>query len=234
MNNLTFKSGDMFKSEKQTLVNTINCVGVMGAGVAKKAKQLFPSMYEDYSARCEKKQVQPGIPYLWKNPDPNGKWILNFPTKDHWRNSSKLEWVEKGLDFFIKNYHEWGISNIAFSALGCGKGGLWWVDVKPIMERYLLQIDILVEIYRPQMKSTEKAVMHARSEILKQFKEQIRDIELIRSLHAGEDKWYDWTKENTISLRIIGISGLNPELECLQSKIFKKYGVKLQLKTSET
>ena len=232
MNNLVFKSGDLFKSDKQTLVNTVNCVGVMGAGVAKKAKQLFPSMYEDYSVRCGKKSVQPGVPYLWKNSEPNGQWILNFPTKDHWRYPSKIEWIEKGLDYFIGNYKEWGITSVAFSALGCGKGGLWWVDVKPIMEQYLLQIDIPIEIYRPQIKSAEKAVMHARTELLKQFKEQISDIELVRSLHRGEDRWYDWTKEKNISLRIIGITGFNSELEALQSKILKKYGVKLQLKTS--
>ena len=90
-----------------------------------------------------------------------------------------------------------------------------------------------VEIYIPQIKSAEKAVMYAKTELLKQFKGQIRDIELVRSFHAGEDKWYDWTKEKTISLRIIGISGINSELENLQSTIFKKYGVKLKLKTSE-
>jgi len=232
MYNIKFKSGDLFKSDKQTLVNTVNCVGVMGAGVAKKAKQLFPSMYEDYSVRCEKKSVQPGVPYLWKNPEPNAQWILNFPTKDHWRNPSKIEWIENGLKCFLENYKDLGISSIAFSALGCGKGGLWWVDVKPIMEGYLCQLDISVEIYRPQIKSTEKAVMHAKSELLKQFKEQIQDIELVRSLHTGENKWYDWTKENTISLRIVGISESDSILDELQSMILKKYNVRIQFKVS--
>lgn len=234
MDNIEFKSGDLFKSDKQTLVNTVNCVGVMGAGVAKKAKQLFPSMFEDYSARCGKKSVQPGVPYLWKNPDPNAQWILNFPTKDHWRYPSKIEWIDNGLKWFLEKHKDLGISSIAFSALGCGKGGLWWVDVKPIMEGYLRQLDIPVEIYRPQIKPTEKAVMHAKAELLKRFKEQIQDIELVRSLHTGDDRWYDWTKEKTISLRIIGITGFNSELENLQSMIFKKYGIKLRLKTSET
>jgi len=232
MDNIKFKSGDLFKSDKHTLVNTVNCVGVMGAGVAKKAKQLFPSMYEDYSVRCDKKSVQPGVPYLWKNPDPNAQWILNFPTKNHWRYDSKVEWIENGLDCFLKDYKELGISSIAFSALGCGRGGLWWVDVKPIMEHYLRKLDIPVEIYRPQIKSTEKAVMHAKSELLKQFKEQIQDIELVRSIHTGGNKWYDWTKANTISLRIVGIGQSDSVLDELQSMIFNKYNVKILFKVS--
>ena len=86
--------GDLFSSEAQTWVNTVNCVGVMGRGVALGFKQRFPKMFEDYAGRCERGEVQLGRPYLYRRPEE--PWILNFPTKDHWRSVSKLDDIERG------------------------------------------------------------------------------------------------------------------------------------------
>src|ERR1700731_2103403 len=87
--------GDMFTSQAQTLVNTVNCVGVMGKGVAEQFKQRFPAMFDDYKARCDRKAVRRGEPYLYR--DSSDLQIVNFPTKDHWRSPSRLTDIERGL-----------------------------------------------------------------------------------------------------------------------------------------
>lgn len=144
---IKFLIGDLFESKMQTLVNTVNCVGVMGKGVAFEFKKRFPEMYRDYTIRCKAKQVKPGIPYLYS--DLFGTSILNFPTKDHWRSGSRLDDIVRGLDLFVENYRSWGITSIAFPPLGCGNGGLEWHSVGPVMYQKLMQLDIPVEIYAP-------------------------------------------------------------------------------------
>lgn len=123
--------GNMFESQAQTLVNTVNCVGVMGKGIAKEFKKRFPDMFRDYAERCKRGDVNPGVPYIYT--DLLGNSIVNFPTKDHWRSPSKLEDVIRGLDIFADKYHEWGIKSVAFPPLGCGNGGLEWRAVGPLM-----------------------------------------------------------------------------------------------------
>jgi len=137
----------MFESPSKTLVNTVNCVGVMGKGIAQEFKKRFPAMFDDYVGRCNANKVEPGVPYYYE--DMLGTSIINFPTKKHWRSPSKLQDVIKGLDIFVENYKSWGIKSIAFPPLGCGNGGLDWVDVGPIMYQKLSAIDIHVEIYAP-------------------------------------------------------------------------------------
>src|SRR5213079_1244016 len=93
--------GDLFESSAQTLVNTVNCVGVMGKGIALEFKKRYPAMFEDYVVRCRRKQVRLGEPYLFR--DLGGTMILNFPTKDHWRSPSHLEDIDEGLEYFAKH-----------------------------------------------------------------------------------------------------------------------------------
>ncbi|MDO9326363.1 MAG: macro domain-containing protein [Methanoregula sp.] len=152
--NLTIKDvGDnIFNSRTETLVNTVNCVGIMGKGLAKEFKKHFPEMYDEYRIRCENNEIKPGQPYVWKNKTGRIS-VLNFPTKDHWKGKSRLEWIEYGLKFFCENYHNWDIKSIAFPALGCSNGGLDWEDVEPLMIRHLQKIhDITIEIYPPSTK----------------------------------------------------------------------------------
>ncbi|MFA4944944.1 MAG: macro domain-containing protein [Lentisphaeria bacterium] len=139
--------GDMFESQARTLVNTVNCVGIMGKGIAKEFKKRFPEMFRDYAGRCASKSVLPGVPYLYT--DLLGNSIINFPTKDHWRSPSKLEDVVRGLDIFAEKYREWGVKSVAFPPLGCGSGGLEWRTVGPIMYQRLSELDLEVEIYAP-------------------------------------------------------------------------------------
>lgn len=108
---VTVKVGDMFQSKAQTWVNTVNCVGVMGKGVAHEFKRRFPDMYEDYVQRCRAGQVKLGRPYLYKRVVP--PWILNFPTKEDWRSVSRLDKIEEGLRYLEEHYREWGIESLA-------------------------------------------------------------------------------------------------------------------------
>jgi len=139
--------GDLFQSKAQTLVNTVNCVGIMGKGVALEFKKRFPGMYEDYVQRCQMKQVKLGQPYLYKQLIP--PWILNFPTKDHWRSVSRLEDIIHGLQHLVQHYQEWGITSLAVPPLGCGQGQLEWRVVGPTLYRYLDRLAIPVELYAP-------------------------------------------------------------------------------------
>ena len=139
--------GDIFETKFSTIVNTVNCVGVMGKGIAQEFKKRFPGMYKEYVRRCEEKRLKPGVPYYYS--DMLGTSIVNFPTKDHWRSPSRLDDIAKGLEIFVQKYKEWGIKSVAFPPLGCGNGGLEWSVVGPLMYRALSEIDIPVEIYAP-------------------------------------------------------------------------------------
>ncbi|MBU1260918.1 MAG: macro domain-containing protein [Planctomycetes bacterium] len=139
--------GNMFETKAQTLVNTVNCVGVMGKGIAQEFKKRFPDMYKEYIDLCNSHQVKLSIPYHYK--DIFNVSIVNFPTKDHWRAMSRLDNIRKGLDIFVEKYKEWGIKSVAFPPLGCGNGGLEWRVVGPVIYKKLLAVNIPVELYAP-------------------------------------------------------------------------------------
>lgn len=139
--------GDLFASQAQTLVNTVNCVGVMGKGVALQFKKRFPEMFADYERRCADGEVRLGEPYLWA--PLVAPWVLNFPTKDHWRSRTRLADIEAGLARLTACYRDWGIESLAVPPLGCGEGQLDWQVVGPTLYRGLAQLDIDVELYAP-------------------------------------------------------------------------------------
>ena len=124
--------GDMFRSSAQTITTPINCRGTMGGGLALEFRRRFPEMFQDYVQRCRRGEVRTGKPYVWQNQ--SGQSILNFPTKDDWRNPSQLEYVEGGLRYLVDHYREMGVTSIALPTLGCGLGGLDWRIVRPVME----------------------------------------------------------------------------------------------------
>lgn len=144
---VTVVIGDMFDSKAQTFVNTVNCVGVMGKGVALEFKKRFPEMFRDYVVRCKRGQVRLGEPYLFRQL--TLPWILNFPTKDHWRSLTKLEDIVRGVHYLIDHYRDWGITSLAIPPLGCGQGQLEWRVVGPTLYRLLSEIDVPVELYAP-------------------------------------------------------------------------------------
>lgn len=144
--------GNIFESNAMTLVNTVNCVGVMGKGIALEFKKRYPDMFREYEALCKEGKVLPGQPYYYH--DLYGTSIINFPTKDHWRSASKLSYVSDGLKWFSANYSQLGITSVAFPPLGCGNGGLTWGMVGPLMYHYLKDLPIDVEIYAPYGTNT--------------------------------------------------------------------------------
>lgn len=143
---VNFIDGNLFESNAQTVVNTVNCVGIMGRGVALKFKTKYPEMFNDYVKRCYSGQVNVGKPYIWKESTP---WILNFPTKNHWRDPSKIEYITTGLDYLVENYKSWGITSLASPALGCGLGGLDWNVISLILNEKLTKLEIPVTVYKP-------------------------------------------------------------------------------------
>jgi O-acetyl-ADP-ribose deacetylase (regulator of RNase III) len=137
--------GNILDSRMQSRVNTINCVGVMGKGIALSFKQKYPEMFNDYKKRCQLNQVKLGHPYIYS--ENNSRYIINFPTKKHWKDDSKLEWIEAGLKQLVINIKKWKITSLAIPPLGCTNGGLKWKDVRPLIYFYLSPIGIPIEIY---------------------------------------------------------------------------------------
>ncbi len=148
---ITYLKSNLFFSPAQVLVNTVNTEGVMGKGIAKEFKKHFPEMFQQYHKFCEEKKLDIGNLWLYKT---TNKWVLSFPTKKSWRNPSKIEYLEKGLQKFVDQYENRGIKSIAFPPLGCGNGELnWETQVRPLMEKYLkdLPIDIYIHLYTPSL-----------------------------------------------------------------------------------
>ena len=140
--------GDIFKSDAHALVNTVNCVGIMGKGVAADFKERFPRMFEEYKQLCDAGRIKTGELTLYADLF-SDKVVINFPTKKHWKSPTLLKDIEQGLDYFAANYKEWGIKSVAFPPLGCGNGGLSWTSVGPLMYEKLSALDIPVHIYAP-------------------------------------------------------------------------------------
>ena len=142
---ITYMSGDLFRSPAKVLVNTVNTVGVMGKGIAHEFKRIYPEMFEAYRNHCEQGDLQIGQLFLYKTPY---KWILNFPTKKHWRSPSKERYIDAGLRKLRDRCAALGITSIAFPELGCGNGELdFETQVRPLMERYLSRLSVPAFIY---------------------------------------------------------------------------------------
>lgn len=146
------KVGNIFTTKCQTIVNTVNCVGVMGAGIAYEFRLRYPDMFQKYQVICEKKQLDIGKLWIYTTEDIK---ILNFPTKHHWKYPSKEEYLHKGLKKFVESYQEKNISSIAFPLLGADRGGLEKENVLKIMKLYLSQCDIDIEIWEFDPKSED-------------------------------------------------------------------------------
>ncbi|MEG2867885.1 MAG: macro domain-containing protein [Terrisporobacter sp.] len=152
---IEYIEGTVFNSPAKTIVNTVNCAGVMGAGIALEFKLRYPEMYEEYTKMCENKQIKIGIPKIHEYCDE--RWIMNFPTKGHWRFPSKIQWIESALKYFAENYEKRDMKSIAFPKLGTHNGGLEWEEVKVLMEKYLGNLNIPVYICLDEMKEAEGA-----------------------------------------------------------------------------
>lgn len=128
-------SGSIFDADVQALVNPVNCVGVASKGLALEFKRTFPDNFAAYHAACKYGKIQPGsLFFVDPGPLTPRLWIINFPTKRHWRDTSRLEDIAAGLRSLIAEVPARGIKSIAIPALGCGLGGLRWDDVRPMIE----------------------------------------------------------------------------------------------------
>ncbi|MBA7712627.1 hypothetical protein ES703_121610 [subsurface metagenome] len=162
---LSVIDGDMFFSKMHTLTVSVNCVGVMGKGLASRAKYQFPDVYVTYQDLCRKRKLQMGKPHLYKRESSfdyqladepstlsnanSETWFLLFPTKQHWRHRADINGIEKGLQWLLDNYKNEDIKSLAIPALGCGLGRLMWREVGPLLCRYLAELRIPVQIYLP-------------------------------------------------------------------------------------
>lgn len=140
------KNGDILRSAAHTLVNAVNCVGVMGKGLAIQFKAAFPAMFASYAVACRLGELGPGRLHTFELPD--GRWVVNLPTKRHWREPSRLEDVEAGLLALVEWVDARKISSVAVPALGCTNGGLPWAVIRPMIEAAFFELPhVRVELY---------------------------------------------------------------------------------------
>lgn len=161
---IVFKSGDILQEDAEAVVNTVNCVGVMGRGIALQFKNVYPANFAAYAAACKKAEVQPGRMFVFETGQlTNPRCIINFPTKRHWRGKSRLEDIESGLKDLVEVIRRHDIRSIAIPPLGSGLGGLDWAVVKPRIETALQPLtDVRVMLYEPKGAPLSEKMAHSR------------------------------------------------------------------------
>jgi O-acetyl-ADP-ribose deacetylase (regulator of RNase III)/uncharacterized protein YwgA len=153
---IIYKVGNILDAKADALVNTVNTVGVMGKGIALQFKNEFPENYKEYTDAVNRKEIAVGKVQIVPVNGINGvKYIVNFPTKAHWRNPSKIEWIKDGLKDLRKQVQALKIESIAVPPLGCGNGGLNWDDVKPLIVEALSDLEVNAYVYEPSLAIKE-------------------------------------------------------------------------------
>lgn len=166
--------GNLFTSNCQTLVNTVNCVGVMGAGIALEFRLRYPQMYERYVEICNSNLLDIGKLWLYKS---EHRWVLNFPTKKHWKRASKIEFLQLGLQKFVDTYKEKGITSIAFPLLGTLNGGIPENKSLEIMTKHLYKCDdIKIEIYIYEPNSPDDIFLNLKARFTSLSEKEIVDL----------------------------------------------------------
>ena len=146
--------GSLFEEHAEAFVNPVNCVGVMGKGLALHFKRAFPANCRAYEAHCRSGQMKPGEVFMFETENlASPRWIINFPTKRHWRDPSRIEDIESGLKSMVQEIKTHDIKSIAVPALGCGLGGLDWRKVEPIITDALSAVDDLRVSLFPVLRS---------------------------------------------------------------------------------
>ena len=149
---IRFTTGDILVEDAEALVNTVNCIGVMGRGLALQFKKAYPENFRAYAEACGSGDVRPGRMFVFETGAlTNPRYIVNFPTKRHWRNSGRIEDIDSGLKDLTSVIRERGIRSIAVPALGSGLGGLAWSDVRPRIEKALSDFNSLdIVVFEPK------------------------------------------------------------------------------------
>lgn len=160
---IRFLSGDILSADAEALVNTVNCVGIMGRGIALQFKNAFPGNYELYREACDRGELVPGRMFVVPtNQITNPKWIVNFPTKRHWRGNSKIGDIVAGLEDLRKFIVLNDVKSIAIPPLGSGLGGLNWADVRPMIESYMASLTgVDVQVFEPYANSNTRPAYKA-------------------------------------------------------------------------
>lgn len=140
-------SGDIFESPSEALVNPVNCKGVMGAGLALQFKRTYPRNFRAYSDACKSGMVKPGKMLVYGMNEKHVRYIINFPTKNHWKDASRLQDIESGMKDLIEVIRKFNIKSISIPMLGCGLGGLSQEEVLPIIKAYLKDVDVEALLY---------------------------------------------------------------------------------------
>ena len=158
---IEYKTGDILAEDVEALVNTVNCVGIMGRGIALQFKNAYPENFKAYVAACKRNEVQPGRMYVFETGRlTNPRYIINFPTKRHWRGNSRIEDIEIGLASLAEQIKEKNIHSIAIPPLGSGLGGLQWSKVRPYIETALKDFkNVPIIIFEPK-ETTENRSLH--------------------------------------------------------------------------
>ncbi|MHB1328180.1 MAG: type II toxin-antitoxin system antitoxin DNA ADP-ribosyl glycohydrolase DarG [Gemmatimonadales bacterium] len=161
---IEFTSGDILKHSAEALVNTVNCVGVMGRGVALQFKNAYPDNFKAYAAACKRDEVQPGRMFVFETGQLTPpRFIVNFPTKRHWRGKSRIQDIEAGLNDLVRVIRAYGIRSIALPPLGSGLGGLDWSEVRPRIEAALSPLmDVQIVVYEPKGAPASDSIAHRR------------------------------------------------------------------------
>lgn len=148
---ITLTTGDILKAETEALVNTVNCVGIMGRGVALQFKKAYPANFKAYEAACRRDEVQPGRMFVFETGKlTSPRYIINFPTKRHWRGNTRLEDIDAGLEALVSEIKRLNIQSIAIPPLGCGLGGRKWSEVKPRIQKALEAVpNVHAVVYQP-------------------------------------------------------------------------------------
>lgn len=189
---LVIIKGNIWTTKHKVLVNTVNCEGVMGAGIALESRLRYPEMYARYKKICADGNLNIGNLWIYKNSNPY--WIMNFPTKGYWKLPSKIEYLELGLKKFVETYKEKEVESVAFPLLGAANGGLDEKVVLEVMNSYLGNIDIPVEIYLHDTKSVDDYFLEFKEILL-----STQIDELVRKTKIKEkylDKIIDVVKNN--------------------------------------
>src|SRR5277367_2438846 len=157
-------TGDILAADAEALVNTVNCVGIMGRGIALQFKNAFPANFKAYAAACARQEVQPGRMFVFETGTmTNPKYIINFPTKRHWRGKSRMDDIESGLEALVGEIKRRRIKSIAIPALGSGLGGLNWQEVRIRIEAAMRELaDVQVVVYEPAGAPNVHEMSHVR------------------------------------------------------------------------
>lgn len=210
--------GNIFNTTCQTVVNTVNCVGVMGKGIALLYKLRYPLMFDIYKGHCDKGLIEPGKLWLYKGDNSNAPWVLNFPTKNHWKFPSKIEYVEAGLKKFVETYKEQGITSVAFPLLGAHNGGLDPTTVKNMMKEHLSLCEIPIEIYEYDPETPDDLYESFKVKWNSLSPEMIKDSTQMRSdkIKLVSESLEDPTIRSMISLINVPKLGLKTLEKCFK------------------